>query len=138
MRQMAKSRLTYPSDLAASRIAPISAAVRWGDILFLSGFVPLDPRSRRAIGDDVESQAVVVLEQIRKALERAGSDLGHVLRLECFLSRAADFDAWNRVFARYFPQAPPGRITQVAHFVEPDVLIQVSGVAALPGVAADG
>ena len=130
---MAKSRLTYPSDLAASGIAPISAAVRWGDLLFLSGFVPLDPRSRHAIGDNVESQANAVLEQLREALERAGSDLAHVLRLECFLSRAADFDGWNRAFARYFPEAPPARITQVAQFVEPDVLIQVSGIAAVPG-----
>jgi len=48
------------------------------------------------------------------------------------LSDPSDFPGWNRVFARYFPDAPPARITQVAQFVEEGVLIQVSGVAAIP------
>ena len=129
---MTKKRVTYPSDLARCGIAPISAAVQWGDIIFLSGFVPLDPRSRSVVGDDIESQAKMVLEQLRDTLERAGSDLTYVLRLECFLSDPSDFPGWNRVFARYFPDAPPARITQVAQFVEEGVLIQVSGVAAIP------
>jgi 2-iminobutanoate/2-iminopropanoate deaminase len=132
---MTKKRLTYPSDLARSGIAPISGAVRWGDILFLSGFIPIDPSSQRVIGDDIESQAVAVLEQLRRTLERAGSDLEHVLKVECFLKDSSDFSGWNRVFARYFPDAPPARITQIAEFVEDDVLIQVSGVAALRTVS---
>ena len=100
--------------------------------MFLSGFIPIDPATRKVSGDDIESQAEAVLVQIREAVEDAGSNLQHVLKLECFLGDPSDFAGWNRVFARYFPVEPPARITQVGKFVEESVRIQVHGVAAIP------
>jgi 2-iminobutanoate/2-iminopropanoate deaminase len=100
--------------------------------LFLSGFIPVDPTTRKVNGLDIDSQAEAVMIQIRGAVENAGSDLKHILKLECFLADPSDFAGWNQVFARYFTEEPPARITQVGAFVEEGVRIQVHGVAAIP------
>src|SRR5262245_42011961 len=94
----------------------ISSAIRWGDLLFLSGRAPLDPATLRIVSDDFETQARSVLDQIVASLAEAGSGLEHVLRVQCYLLDPSDFDAWNRLWAEYFPAPRPVRTTIVTGF----------------------
>jgi enamine deaminase RidA (YjgF/YER057c/UK114 family) len=109
----------------------ISSAIRWGDLLFLSGRAPLDPATLRIVSDDFEEQARSVLEQITASLAEAGSGPEHVLRVQCYLLQASDFDAWNRLWAEYFPAPRPVRTTIVTGFTVPGMLIEVEVTAGI-------
>jgi 2-iminobutanoate/2-iminopropanoate deaminase len=110
----------------------ISSAIRWGDLLFLSGRAPLDPATLRVVSGDFEEQARNVLDQIVASLAEAGSGPEHVLRVQCYLLNASDFDAWNRLWAEYFPSPRPVRTTIVTGFTVPRMLIEVEVTAGVP------
>jgi 2-iminobutanoate/2-iminopropanoate deaminase len=111
----------------------ISGAVRWGDLLFLSGRAPIDTATMEVVSDDFEVQARDVLRQIGESLAEAGSGFEHVLRVQCYLLRAEDFEAWNRVWTDTFPPPRPVRTTIVTGFVIPGMLIEVEVTAGIPG-----
>jgi 2-iminobutanoate/2-iminopropanoate deaminase len=111
----------------------ISAAVRWGDLLFLSGRAPIDTATMRVVSDDFETQARRVLDDIGASLREAGSGFEHVLRVQCYLLDAVYFDAWNRIWAETFPAPRPVRTTVVAAFIVPRMLIEVEVTAGIPG-----
>ncbi|NKQ56084.1 RidA family protein [Amycolatopsis sp. K13G38] len=126
------ARVVIPAGAGA---APISAAVRWRDLLFCSGIAPVDPGNHEVLGRDIEEQATLAIGELDELLRSQGSDLSHVLRLECFLANAGDFPAWNRIYQRRFPVDPPARTTLIAGFVLPGLLIEIQAVAGIPGTA---
>ena len=96
------SRETYihGSGSKLSGAAPLMAdGVRFGDLLFLSGRAAVDPATGAVRGEDFETQATAVLEDVCAVLAGLGSDPGHVLRVECWLRERSDFATWNRLFA---------------------------------------
>ena len=114
----------------------ISSAVRWGDLLFLSGRAPIDTSTMEVVSDDFDAQARDVLRQIDESLAQAGSGPEHVLRVQCYLLDPAHFDRWNRIWAEYFPPPRPVRTTIVTGFTVPGMLIEVEVTAGIPGAAA--
>jgi 2-iminobutanoate/2-iminopropanoate deaminase len=110
----------------------ISSAVRWGDLLFLSGRGPVDTATLELVSEDFEEQARAVLTDIGATLAEAGSGFEHVLRVQCYLADAADFPAWNRLWAEYFPPPRPVRTTVVTGFTVPGMLIEVEVTAGIP------
>ncbi len=110
----------------------ISSAVRWGDLLFLSGRAPLDTSTLEVVSDDFEEQTRAVLADIDASLREAGSGPEHVLRVQCYLLSEDDFDAWNRLWAEYFPSPRPVRTTIVTGFVVPRMLIEIEVTAGIP------
>jgi 2-iminobutanoate/2-iminopropanoate deaminase len=110
----------------------ISSAVRWGDLLFLSGRAPIDTRTMEVVSADFREQARNVLEQITASLAEAGSGPEHVLRVQCYLLRAQDFGAWNELWAEYFPAPRPVRTTIVTGFTVPGMLVEVEVTAGIP------
>jgi 2-iminobutanoate/2-iminopropanoate deaminase len=110
----------------------ISTAVVWGDLLFLSGRAPIDTSTMEVVSDDFEVQARDVLRQIGEALRDAGSAFEHVLRVQCYLLRAEDFDAWNRIWAETFPAPRPVRTTITTGFTVPGMLIEIEVTAGIP------
>jgi 2-iminobutanoate/2-iminopropanoate deaminase len=112
----------------------ISSAVRWGDLLFLSGRAPLDPATLQIVSADFEEQARKVMDEIMASLAEAGSGPEHVLRVQCYLLDASDFAVWNHVWAEYFPPPRPVRTTIVTGFTVPGMLIEVEVTAGIPAV----
>jgi len=110
----------------------LSEAVRWGDLVFLSGRAPIDTATMKVVSDDFEAQARSVCDQVVASLEAAGSGPEHVLRVECYLADPAHFGEWNRVYAEYFPPPRPARTTIVTGFAVPDMLIEVQVTAGVP------
>jgi 2-iminobutanoate/2-iminopropanoate deaminase len=113
----------------------ISTAVRWGDLLFLSGRAPIDTETLQVVSDDFEEQARMVLDDIVAALGDAGSNADNVLHARCYLARAGDFAAWNRLWSEYFAAPRPARTTVVTEFTVPGMLIEVEVTAGIPGAA---
>lgn len=96
--------------------------------VFVSGQIPVDPRTNELELGDFKTQARLTLQNLRAVLESAGSSLGQVLRLGVFLADLGDFPALNEVFQEFFPENPPARTTVAARL--PKVKIEIDCIAA--------
>ena len=91
-------------------VGPYSQAVRYGNLLFLSGQISADPVTGQVIRQDVAGQTQTIMELIRAALEEAGTSMDKVLKCTVHLSDARHFAEMNRVYAAYFPDGFPARL----------------------------
>ena len=107
--------------------APYSQGIVFGDLVFVSGQVPLDPSTNEAVGGGIEAQTERTLENVKAVLEEAGSSLDKVLKASIFLADFGDFPAMNEVYGRYMGDTPPARATVVQ-----DALL--ARLSTLPGV----
>ncbi len=120
-------------ELPVGGSAPlISSAIRWGDLVFLSGRAPIDATSMEVVSTDFAEQARNVLDQILDTLAAAGSGPEHVLRVQCYLLDAGDFGIWNELWSEYFPPPRPVRTTIVTGFTVPGMLIEIEVTAGVP------
>jgi 2-iminobutanoate/2-iminopropanoate deaminase len=103
---------TIHSDQAPKAIGPYSQAVDLGDLLFLSGQIPLDPASGQFVGTgDIQAQTERVLLNLQGVLQSAGLTLEHVVRTTVFMTDLAEFPRMNEVYSKFFTQDPPARST---------------------------
>ncbi len=111
------ARTAIHSDNAPQAIGPYSQAIQVpaGKMTFLSGQIPLDPKSMEMVQGDAATQAERVMQNLKAVLAAAGLDFSHVVRCTIFLTDLGDFAKVNEVYGRYFTGAPPARATvQVA------------------------
>ena len=92
------------------RNVPASPAVRAGDFVYLCGLPPFDPETGEVKPLPFEQQAEIVLEQMKRCLEAAGSSLAQVVKCNVYCTDDAKFAAFNAIYARFFPVDPPARI----------------------------
>ena len=124
-------RRSIATDGAPKAIGPYSQAIRCGDLVFLSGQIPLDPATGDLVRGTIEAEVSRVLDNVRAVLDAAGARLTDVVRTTVYLTDMADFQAMNGVYARVFGDARPARSTvQVAGLprgarVEIDVIARV-------------
>ena len=90
---------------------PFSAAVRVGNVLYLSGQLGNVPGTRQLADTGIAGQTRQALENIKAVLAQAGSALERVFKCTVFLSNIADYAKMNEVYATYFPKDPPARST---------------------------
>jgi 2-iminobutanoate/2-iminopropanoate deaminase len=126
------SRTVVSTDTAPAAIGPYSQAVRAGDLLFLSGQIPLTPAGTLAPGD-VTAQATQVLDNVVALLAAGGSAPQHVVKCTIFLADMNDFAAVNAVYARYFGSEPPARSTVQVARLPRDVLVEIEAIALIAG-----
>lgn len=119
------------TDRAPQAIGPYSQAIRANQFLFLSGQIPLDPKSGEMIGTDVREQTGRVLENIKGVLGAAGMNLQQVVKTTVFLKDMNDFAAMNEVYGRYFPVAPPARSTVQVARLPKNALLEIEVIAAV-------
>ena len=91
---------------APAAIGPYSQAIRYGDLLFTSGQIPLDPTTGDMIGTDITQQAEQVMKNLGAVLAEAGTSFDNVVKTTCFLADIADFAAFNAVYGNYITSAP--------------------------------
>jgi 2-iminobutanoate/2-iminopropanoate deaminase len=111
------ARKSIHSDNAPQAIGPYSQAVQVeaGKMTFLSGQIPLDPKTMEMVQGDAATQAERVMQNLKAVLVAAGLDFSHVVRCTIYLTDLGDFAKVNEVYGRYFTGAPPARATvQVA------------------------
>lgn len=126
---MSKQVISTPNAPAA--IGPYSQAVRVGNLVFVSGQIPLDPATGQLVGGDIGVQTEQVLENLAAILEAAGSSLAQVVKATVYLRDLGEFGRMNEVYVKFFGESPPARATvQVARLpreaaVEIDVVAEV-------------
>lgn len=91
---------------APAAIGPYSQAIKFGDLLFTSGQIPLDPATGDMIGSDITQQAEQVMKNLQAVLAEAGTSFDNVVKTTCFLADIADFAAFNAVYGNYITSAP--------------------------------
>lgn len=103
------SKKAIHSDSAPAAIGTYSQAIRTGNLVFLSGQIPLDPATMELVDGDFEARARRVFDNLRAVAEAAGGDLNQVVKLTVFLTDLANFATVNSVMAEYFDQPYPAR-----------------------------
>jgi 2-iminobutanoate/2-iminopropanoate deaminase len=99
------------TDRIAPSVGPFSAAVRAGDLLFLSGQVALDPVAGKLVAGDIAAQTEQIFANISAVLEAAGKSFDDVMKTTVYLTDMKNFGAMNTVYARYFETPYPARTT---------------------------
>ena len=109
-------------------------AVRWGDLLFISGCVALDGTGDVVAPDDAASQARVVHQHLAAALRAAGTNFAHVLKVTVFLTDIKDRQAVNEVRKEFFGDSlPASTLVEVVALVLPGLVVEIEAVAGIPG-----
>ena len=117
------------TDDAPKAIGPYSQAVSYNDLVFLSGQIPINPRTGKIEATTIEAQTDQVLKNILAVLKAAGTDLSKVVKCTVFLSNMEDFAAFNQVYATYFGDVPPARSTVQVARLPRDVKIEIDAIA---------
>ena len=116
---------------APAAIGPYSQAIRLGNLLFVSGQIPLDPQTGLLVMGDIRVQTRQVLTNLASIVKAAGSSLSRVAKTTVYLRDLAEFAAMNEVYAEFFGDKPPARATvQVARLprdadVEIDLIAEI-------------
>jgi 2-iminobutanoate/2-iminopropanoate deaminase len=117
---------------APKAIGPYSPAIRVGQLLFVSGQIPLDPATGLLVDGDVGTQARRVLDNIGALLRAAGFSFTQVVRTTIFLADMNDFAAVNDVYATYFPASTgpaPARATVGVARLPKDARVEIDVIA---------
>jgi 2-iminobutanoate/2-iminopropanoate deaminase len=112
---------------APGAIGPYSQAVKAGGFVFTSGQIPLSPSGVLA-GNDITSQTIQVLENIKAVLSAAGATPADVVKTTVFLKDMGDFAAMNDIYAKYFPNSPARSTVEVSRLPK-DVLVEIEAIA---------
>ena len=121
------------TDKAPGAIGPYSQGVKvkCSELVYLSGQIPLDPKTGELVGATAAEQCQRVMESIAGLLEEAGADLSKVIKTTIFLADMNDFGAVNEVYAKYFESDPPARACVEVSRLPKDVLVEIETIAAL-------
>lgn len=124
---MSKDVISTPRAPAA--IGPYSQAVRSGNLLFLSGQIPLDPATGQLVEGNISLQTERVLKNLAAVLEAAGSSLEKVLKTTVYLRDITEFGRMNEVYGKFFGEKPPARATVEVARLPRDSAIEIDLVA---------
>jgi 2-iminobutanoate/2-iminopropanoate deaminase len=131
VRATAAAREIVSAAGAPAAIGPYSHAVRFGEMLFCSGQIPLDPRSGELVGVDAAEQARRCLDNLVAVCEAAGTSLARALRVTVYMTDLAEFAAVNEVYASYFEHEPPARVTVGVAQLPKGAYVEIEAVVAL-------
>jgi 2-iminobutanoate/2-iminopropanoate deaminase len=117
-------------DLAAAN-PNLSAAVRFGDLVFVAGQTGRHPVSGQ-VGRDVREQTRFALERVKTILAAAGTSLDNVLTVLTHLTKREDLAAYNEEYGKYFSANKPARTTVEVMLNSPDLLVEITVTACVP------
>jgi len=120
---------TIKTSDAPPAIGPYSQAIEAGGFVFVSGQIPIDPKTGNVVQDDIRVQTRLVLENAKAILAAAGCGLPEVVKSNIYLKQMSDFSAVNEVYGGYFTSDPPARATVEVSRLPKDVSIEIDFIA---------
>lgn len=114
---------------APAAIGPYSQAVQAGNMLFVSGQIPVDPATGAFAGEDIVTQTKQSLTNVKNILEAAGYSLNDVVKTTVLLADIADFAAMNAVYAEFFDQNKPARACFAVRDLPKAALVEIEAIA---------
>jgi 2-iminobutanoate/2-iminopropanoate deaminase len=116
---------------APGAIGPYSQAVRTGNLLFVSGQIPLDPATGQLIAGAAGPQTRQVMENLRAVLDAAGSSLASVVKTTIYLTDLDEFATVNATYGEYFESSPPARATVQVAALPKGASVEIDAIAVL-------
>lgn len=124
------TRKVISTSAAPPAVGPYSQAIRAGGFLFLSGQLPLDPKTSTIVGEDIETQTRQVLVNIKSVLSSVGLSLADVVKTTVFLKDIQHFPKMNGIYKEFFPQDAPARSTVQIANLPMNALVEIESIAA--------
>ncbi len=123
---------TFHTDLAPAAIGTYSQAVRTGNLVFLSGQIPLDPATMEVVDGCFETRARRVFENLKAVAEAAGGSLDDVVKVTVFLTDLDNFATVNAVMEDFFTAPYPARAAVGVASLPKGVDVEADAILALP------
>ncbi len=117
------------TDNAPAPIGPYNQAIQYGDMLFVSGQIAINPASGELVQGDIQLETRQVMENLKAVLAEAGMDFSNVIKSTIFLMDMGQFALVNEVYGYYFTDNPPARETVQVAGLPKGVNVEISVVA---------
>ena len=124
-------RQAVHTDQAPAAIGPYSQAIRAGNLLFVSGQIPLIPTSGDVVAGDVVAQTHRVMESLGAILSAAGAGYDAIVRTTIFLTDLNDFALVNEAYGSYFTDPAPARATVQVEALPKGACVEIDAIASL-------
>lgn len=116
---------------APAPIGPYSQAILKRDTLYVSGQIPLNPKTNELVQDSIENATNQVMQNINALLTEAGMTMDNIVKCSIFLKDLSNFSKVNEIYSQYFRSLPPARETVQVSKLPMDVDIEISCIAVL-------
>lgn len=116
---------------APAPIGPYNQAVQFGNMLFVSGQIAIDPANGQLVQDDIQTETHMVMKNLQAILTEAGMGFQNVLKSTIFLMDMGEFAKVNEVYGSYFTENPPARETVQVAGLPKGVNVEISVIGAL-------
>lgn len=114
---------------APAPIAPYSPAILKNDTLYVSGQIPLNPKTGELVEDDIEKATQQVMENIKSLVTTAGFEMTDIVKCSIFMKSMDDYVKINAVYGTYFQTVPPAREAVAVKTLPKDVSVEISCIA---------
>ena len=125
-----KHEVIHTNDAPAA-LGPYSQAIKAGNLLFVSGQVPLVPETMEVVEGDVQAQTAQSLKNLKAILAESGADFSNVVKTTVFIKDMNDFAQVNEVYAEYFGENKPARACVEVARLPKDVKVEIEVIAVL-------
>ncbi|CDF58102.1 RidA family protein [Thermobrachium celere] len=125
-------KVVISTNNAPAAIGPYSQAIKFGNLVFTSGQIPINPQTGELVTNDVKLAARQSLENVKAILEAAGTSMDNVIKTVIFLKDINDFAAVNEVYGEYFKDKMPARSTVQVGKLPKDALVEIEAIAYIP------
>lgn len=128
---------THPSlssvatDNAPSAIGPYSQAIKVGDLVFISGCIPLDPKTMEVVSGGIVPETEQALANLKAVVEASGSSVGQIVKTTVFLQSMNDFVTVNGIYSKFFGEHKPARSAVEVAKLPKGVLFEIEAIASL-------
>lgn len=117
------------TDHAPAAIGPYSQGIRVGNLIFISGQLPIDPQTKEFAGPDIKTQTEQSIKNLTAVLAEGGASIDDVVKATVFLKNMDDFADMNDVYARYFTGDCPARAAVEVARLPKDALVEIEAIA---------
>ncbi len=114
---------------APAAVGPYSQAIRSGNLIFLSGQIPLDPKTGQLVEGDIKVQTAQCLKNLEAVLKAAGLGLNNIVKTTVFLTDLQNFAQVNETYGQFFAQSPPARSCVEVSALPKNALLEIEAVA---------
>ena len=125
---MAIKKVLYTA-LAPEAVGPYSQAIASNGIIYTSGQIPVNPATGKVEATTIEEQTEQVMKNLHIVLAQGGVAFDRVVKTTCFLADMNDFEAFNRVYAKYFPENPPARSCVEVSTLPMGIKLEIEAIA---------
>jgi len=123
------AKIIISTEKAPRAAGPYSQAVRAGNLLFISGQIPIETQSGQLVRGSAAEQAKRTLDNIGAILHSQGLSFPHVVKTTIYLRNMGDFEEVNKAYAEYFPSGPPARACVEVSRLPKDVDVEIEAIA---------